>query len=515
MSSRTAVWYKLTRALNMNLLDLLQDADPRSPAICAPGRSALSHGALRQLVARVGDRLRACGFGETDPVAVVLPNGPELASAFLAVASIAPAAPLNPALLQHDFELLLADLGARALITIPGFAKQAELAANVLGVPVVEIRASEVVAGEFTLGVGRTLTEQIGKRFETRDVALLLHTSGTTSRPKLVPLTHSNLSASVRSTIRTLQLSPEDRCLNVMPLFHIHGLSASLLASLASGGSVWCVPGLNAMGFMRMLGESAATWYTAVPSMHQAIVERAMREDERRPRLRFVRSCSAPLAETVWKSIESVFDAPVVSAYGMTEASHQITSTELPPYGHGRGTVGLPGATRVAIVNDMGARLPAGHAGEVVIEGPAVTKGYVDNAAANDSAFTDGWFHTGDVGTFDGVGNLTLCGRIKEIINCAGEKISPFEVDEVLLSHPAVRQAVAFALPDSRHGEVVAAAVVPRAGCEVTPEILLGFAREHLPRFKTPRRIVLVDSIPLGPTGKVQRIGLASRLKLE
>jgi acyl-CoA synthetase (AMP-forming)/AMP-acid ligase II len=301
-----------------------------------------------------------------------------------------------------------------------------------------------------------------------------------------------------------------------MPLFHIHGLMAAVLASLGAGASVFCTPGFNALQFFAWLTESRATWYTAVPTMHQAILDRAARNPEAvaSARLRFVRSSSASLPLPVFDELEKTFNVPVIEAYGMTEASHQMTSNPLPPLPRKPGTVGIPIGLEVATMDENGGLLPPGIIGEVVIRGANVTAGYENNPTANADSFTNGWFRTGDQGLIDEEGYLTIKGRLKEIINRGGEKISPREVDEVLMQHPAVRQVVTFGMPHPKLGEEVAAAVVLRQGIEAGEPELRDFVRKRLANFKVPRKILIVAEIPKGATGKLQRIGLAEKLGL-
>ena len=353
-----------------------------------------------------------------------------------------------------------------------------------------------------------------GGMAEKDDIALVLHTSGTTSRPKIVPLAQRNICASARNIRRTLRLTDVDRCMNVMPLFHIHGLMAATLAPLSAGGSIFCTPGFNALRFFAWLDEARPTYYTAVPTMHQAILSRARgnREILERARLRFVRSSSSSLPPQVMAELEEVFGAPVVEAYAMTEAAHQMTCNPLPPGERKPGTVGVAAGPEVLIMYAAGALLPAGSVGEVVIRGTNVTDGYENNPEANATAFSDGWFRTGDQGVMDGEGYLTITGRLKEIINRGGEKISPREVDDVLMDHPAVQQVVTFAVPHPKLGEEVAAAVVLREGMDATPQDVRDFAMTRLAAFKCPKTIVILDEIPKGPTGKLQRIGLADKL---
>ena len=493
--------------------DLLREgarSRPDATALLAPGRAPLSYRELASHVEQVAGVLRAEGIGPADRVAVVLPNGPDLATAFLSVAAAAACAPLNPAFTRAEFEFYLRDLQARALLVADGSDGPAHDAARGLGLRVLTIRA-RAGAGEFDLpsrGEGVTDWPQPG------DTGLLLHTSGTTSRPKLVPLSQRNLTASAAQIAAALALTPSDRCLNVMPLFHIHGLMASVLASLRAGASVVCTDGIYAARFFEWLGEYEPTWYTAVPTMHQTILAQARARPELVPEapLRFIRSSSAALPIAVLEELERVFGAPVVEAYGMTEASHQMASNPLPPRRRKPGSVGVPAGPEIAIMGADRRLLAPGEIGEVVIRGPAVTAGYERNEAATRDAFMDGWFRTGDQGRLDPDGYLFLTGRLKELINRGGEKIAPREVDEMLLAHPSVRQAVCFAVPHAQLGEDVGAAVELHAGTQLTPDDLRRWAAERLPAFKVPRIIRVVDAIPKGPTGKLQRIGLAEAL---
>ncbi len=351
------------------------------------------------------------------------------------------------------------------------------------------------------------------------DVALILHTSGTTSRPKIVPLLQSNLAASAGNIARSLDLTPEDRCLNVMPLFHIHGLVAAVSASLSAGASIWCSPGFDALRFFGWMSEARPTWYTAVPTMHQAILSRAGRNAEviRDVPLRFLRSSSASLPGPVMVQLAETFGAPVIEGYGMTEAAHQMCSNPLPPRAQKPGSVGVPAGPEVRIAHEIENHLIEG-TGEVVISGPNVTPGYEGNPDANAKNFFEAegkrWFRTGDQGAFDEDGYLALTGRLKEIINRGGEKVSPLEVDGVLSDHPAIQQVVTFALPHPKLGEEVAAAVVLRDGTEASAGEIRDFAAERMAAFKVPRKVVILDEIPKGATGKLQRIGLADKLGL-
>ncbi len=488
---------------------------PDSPAVLAPGRAPLSHAGLKRAVRENADRLRGAGVGPQDRIALVLPNGPEMAVALLAAMTAAAAAPLNPAYSRDEFDFYLGDLEAGAVILPFGAAGPALDAARARRIPVIELAfALEADAGSLRLSSPRGCAPGGEGRPGADDIALLLHTSGTTSRPKLVPLTQANLVLSARNIGTSLDLSPDDRCLNMMPLFHIHGLAAALLASLAAGGSLICAAGFSADGFFDWLRDLRPTWYSAVPTIHQAVLMRAREIPVPRPAhvLRFVRSCSASLAPAVMSDLEALFGVPVVEAYGMTEASHQMACNPLPPRPRKPGSVGLPAGVEVAVLDEAGNPVPPGVAGEVAVRGRTITSGYLGNPEANAAAFIGGRLRTGDLGRFDADGYLFLSGRSKEMINRGGEKISPREVDDVLAAHPAVAQVAAFGMPDERLGEEVAAAVVLKPGAKIEIDDLRAWAASKTAYFKVPKRIVFVAEIPTGPTGKLQRIGLALKL---
>ena len=477
-------------------------------ALAAPGGLAASYREMRETVAKLVGQLRAAGISSGDRVALVLPNGPAAALGFLAAAQAGTAAPLNPRYREEELRQSFEELGVRVAVVPPG----AE------GVPEIAGVRRLTIEGE---GLALTLAENgvplavvPGPPPSGRDVAMVLQTSGTTSRPKTVPLTHANLAVSAANIVDALTLTPADRGLVVMPLFHIHGLLAGLLAPLAAGGAISCPPDFNAFRFFDWLEELRPTWYTAVPTMHQLILGRAERHAEvvAASQLRFVRSSSAPLPAVVLERIEATFGAPMVEAYGMTEASHQMSAQPLPPGTRKPGSVGRATGIEMAILDGDGAELAAGERGEVSIRGASVTSGYEANPDANASAFTNGWFRTGDEGYLDADGYLFLTGRLKEIINRGGEKVAPREIEEVILRHAAVRQAVCFAVPHEKLGEDVGAAIVLNGEADLGEAAVRDLCAEHLAAFKVPRTVVFVDEIPVGPTGKLQRIGLAERL---
>ncbi|MBI2720456.1 MAG: AMP-binding protein [Rhizobiales bacterium] len=499
----------------MILAKLVENQPSEAVALAAPDCVALTYGIFAELCAATADALNRLGFGRNDRLAIVLPNGPEMAAAFVACSGTVTVAPLNPAYREDEFHFYMEDLKARALLVEAGSNSPAVAAARRLGLAVLTLHPARE-AGCFTVS-GEAVAASSSRRIaEAQDVALVLHTSGTTSRPKIVPLTHANLLASANNIAHTLGLTEQDRCLNIMPLFHIHGLVAAILASLASGGSVFCTPGFNALKFFAWMEEARPTWYTAVPTMHQAILQRAERNAStiKAHPLRFIRSSSASLPVAVFHALEKAFGCPVIEAYAMTENAHQMTSNRLPPGKRKPGWVGCAAGPEVAIMAADGRLLGTGAEGEVVTRGPNVTAGYDNNPKANAEGFAYGWFHTGDQGLMDEDGYLKITGRLKEIINRGGEKVAPAEVDAVLMQHPAVHQAVTFAMPHDKLGEEVAAAVVLREDAMADERQLRDFAGERLAAFKVPRRVVIVAEIPKGPTGKLQRIGLAQKLGL-
>lgn len=501
------------------LKDLLSVGAGAAPAISAPSRPPLTYEGLRALVGTTLSSLNALGVARNDRVAIVLDNGPEMATCFMACASGTTSAPLNPAYRADEFEFYLSDLHAKALIVERGSTSPAVEVAQLLDVRVLDLVAPEgAPAGSFTLtardGAGSPAASD--GYSQGADVGMVLHTSGTTSRPKIVPLSVANLCASAANIRDTLNFTPGDVGLNIMPLFHIHGLIAGVLAPLSAGSQVFCTPGFNALKFFAWMDEAKPTWYTAVPTMHQAIVARARGNADiiKRNPLRFLRSSSSSMPPQVIKALEEIFGAPLIEAYGMTEATHQMTSNPLPPKTRKPGTVGLPAGPEVAIMGQGGKLLGPDQTGEIVIRGANVTAGYENNPTANEEGYLKGWFRTGDQGAMDADGYLRITGRLKEIINRGGEKVSPREVDEIIMDHPAVAQVVCFGMPHPKLGEEVAAVVVFREGATATERELQDFVARRAADYKVPKKILFMEEIPKGATGKLQRIGLAQKLGL-
>ena len=493
-------------------------ANTAARSIGAPGRPWMDGRTLQAQVDQVRATLNAAGIGRGDRVAIVMPNGPEMAACFLAVAATCTAAPLNPAYKADEFDFYLADLKPAALIVMDDEDGAACLAAERLHVPAINLVQDDGPAGLFHLDAARLPQRPAANPgpAEPADIALILHTSGTTARPKIVPLTGANLAASARHIATALALTPGDLCLNVMPLFHIHGLVAAVMASIHANAAICCTPGFNAFRFGEWLTSVRPTWYTAVPTMHQAILMRLRDKPDitRQAGLRLVRSSSSSLPPQVMAELETVFACPVIEAYGMTEAAHQMACNPLPPHPRKPGSVGVAAGPAIAVMSDDGHILPQGDVGEIVIRGPNVTAGYEANPDANASAFTAGWFRTGDQGRVDPDGYLFLTGRLKEQINRGGEKISPLEVDVCLLDHPAIAQVVTFGIPHEKLGEEVGAVVVLRNDEAATEQDLRDFAATRLAPYKVPKRIVIMYHLPKGATGKIQRVGLAAKLGL-
>lgn len=494
----------------MTLVELLDVADPSSVAIRVPGGPSVTYDSLRRQVYSLAGQLKSLGIGRNDRVAIVLPNSIESIISFLGVSAVATAAPLNQAYKQDEFSFYMEDISSRVLITgsQDGEAARAAASESTIQIDATLDDSGEVVYTATGAGSGASASASSPDSPNADDVALVLHTSGTTSRPKRVPLTHGNLVTSTRNIVETYGLNPDDASMCVMPLFHIHGLVASTLSTFASGGTVIVPQRFGVLGFWRLVQETGATWYSAVPTIHQSLLHRASSgggslDPSLLQSLRFIRSCSAPLSSAVMLEMEERFGVPVVEAYGMTEASHQMTSNLLPPGDRVPGTVGVETGVSMGIMDEAGNLLATGARGEVVTRGGNVIDAYEDNPEANASSFTNGWFRTGDEGIVDARGYLSLVGRLKEMINRSGEKISPLEIDDVLMAHPAVAEAVAFGIPSATHGEEPSAAVVLSG--EATESDLVAYCRERLADFKCPRTIHIVDSIPRTATGKVQR----------
>ncbi len=493
------------------------DRVPAAVAMEAPGRRPLTFARLRDHILSTVAALRHEGIGRGDCVAIVHPHGPEMATACLAVGAGAAVAPLNPEYRRAEFEFHLASLAPKVLIVAAGRESPARDVARALSIRVLEASPVDgAEAGIFRLSGADGPAAAAADLAQPDDLALVLHTSGTTSLPKKVPLTQRNLIASVRNLVASLGLSPEDRCLHVLPMYHIGGLIDVLAAPLAVGGCVICTPGFSVPAFYGGLDASRPTWSQAVPTMLQEILSYAddHRDIVQRHALRFMRSVSAPLPAPLLAAFEQRFRVPVVEIYGMTETAGVITSNPFPHGVRKPGSVGVAAGPEVAVVDEAGrARAPM-CAGEVVVRGDNVMRGYANGSAGGGAEFFGPWFRTGDKGYLDGDGHLFLTGRLKEIINRGGEKVSPREVDDALLAHPAIAEAATFAVPHPTLGEEVAAVVVPKAGATVAKGELIEHLGARLAYFKVPRILHIVPSIPRTAGGKLQRHRLAATFGL-
>ena len=490
------------------LLDVLHFADSHTAVIVPELGISVTYDALRSQVLAMAGALSGAGIRRGDRVAMALPNGLPAIVSFLAASIAGTAAPLNPAYPYEEFLFFLKDTNARLLLCPVAGADYARSAAADLGIPVFSVEMND--AGNVHL-IGALDSASVVEP-TAEDIALILHTSGSTGRPKRVPLPHFNLAVSSANIANAYSLSEEDVSLCIMPLFHIHGLIASVMSTLLSGGAVIVPTKFNALSFWRTVKEHRVTWYSGVPTMHQLLLARAHHKPAEAGCLRFIRSCSAPLSPELIHKIEGVFGVPFVEAYGMTEAAHQMTSNPLPPRLRKAGSVGVGTGIRISIMDAKGKHLGTNQRGEVVIQGASVFQGYESDPDANARSFADGWFRTGDQGMLDEHCYLHLTGRIKDIIIRGGENIAPHEVDEILLKHPAVASAVTFGFAHPTLGEEVAAAVVLHEPHGASESVLLKYCREWLAEYKCPKKIYFVKSIPTTATGKIRRREVATAL---
>ncbi len=502
------------------LRSLLNREDRRNwPALFGIGRKRLTHAELNQQIERNINTLNELGVGRGDRVAIVLPNGADAAVCCLSVAACATAAPLNPGSTPAQFRKLLPALRAKALILEDGSGSDSAAIATEMGISVIRlISERSQPCGIFEL-IGERKSGKTTGFPEPDDIAFLMHTSGSTAESKLAPLTHRNICAGAGNNVAQFGLTGSDRCLCLTPMFFTQGILVSVFSSLIVGGSVVCTPGYDPVGFFEWLDDFHPTWYSAPTAIQRSILSRAPLYPEMiaRSRLRVIRCSSAAASPNLLTELENLFRAPVLDSYGLTETSSTIVGESLPPAKRKTGSVGRAIGCEIAAVDGSGQFVAAGQVGEIVVRGPSVVSAYEASAKVNQKSFIDGWLRTGDLGLIDPDGYLFLSGRIKELINRGGEKISPQEIDEALNAHPAVAEAVAFAIPDERLGEEIGAAVVLRSGWTGTPKLgaeLQEFAASQLANARMPRRVVFVDELPKTSTGKLLRVGLAEKLGL-
>ena len=493
----------------LTLANITENSTQSDNAIIIPDGPTLSYEELNNEIERLASILTNIGLTKGTTASIVFENGLEFISIFLAISKTgATVAPLNPEYTIDEFKFYMNDTDSKFLI-LSSKSNASINAANQLSIQIINVSMGN--SGTLSLYKDNVqLTKQ--KNIippEPDDIALFLHTSGTTSQPKGVPLTHLNLMTSLSNISSSYNLTNEDTALLVMPLFHVHGLIGVSLSTLFSGGTLVIPPKFSASTFWNHQNIHEATWYSAVPTIHQILLMRAEKDNAPKKSFRFIRSCSAALAPSVFKDLETRFGAPVLEAYGMTEASHQMSSNLLPPFDRSPGTVGQGTGVEISIMNEFGTLLNPNNPGEVVIKGENVTLGYHNNPSANAEAFTNGWFRTGDQGEISNSGILTLTGRLKELINRGGEKISPLEVDATLIKHPNIVEAVCFGASDIKYGEVVHAAIVTSES--ISASEIQSFCSDHIADFKIPSKIYIVDQLPRTATGKIQRRNIAKQ----
>jgi oxalate---CoA ligase len=529
MKAISTIAAKTSAPLLNNLSELLASHVQERPEQTAVGTSdraiVVSYSQLDALVRSAMAQLSGLGLKPGNTVALVSDNCVEFVVGLLAIVSSgARVAPLNPALTLPELGTRLTRLSAYAVLAPKHLANKLEFADATAGSTARWIMSIENSGSAYEVRIadksGQALACGVAAKNSTpidgEDVALLMFTAGTTSAPKIVPLTHRNIVASVQSISSGYDLSPQDATLLVMPLFHGHGLLGGLLSTLASGGSAY-LPSTGAFSahlFWPDVVRLGVTWYTAVPTIHRILLNRASHEypGSSLIALRFIRSCSAPLDEELAAATAVTFRAPMISAYGMTEASHQVSSNPLPVHGSNKmSSVGLATGVEIRIVTEDNKDAATGSIGEIWVRGATVTTGYLNNPEANSASFVDGWFRSGDLGSRDANGYLFVRGRLKEIINRGGEKISPSDIDAVLLSNTKVLEAASFGEADAMYGENVQAAVILRPGMEATEAELRDYCRAKLSAFEVPERIYIVAEFPRTAKGSPDRRALAAQ----
>lgn len=498
-------------------IELVADYKQKTPnaiAILAPQKQPITYDRLFQHLVKTTSSLHQLGITNTDRVALVMNNGPEMATAFLAIGSVAVCVPINPKSSLSEFKTYLSAVKAKVIIIEYDMSTEATKAALELELEIITVKCEGNEAGIFDIINAPSDCKKVGDYSKPEDIALILFTSGTTGTPKIVPLTHRNIYSCTKNIVSSLLLSSKDRCLNVMPLFHSGGLVMSLLSTLFVGGSIICTTGFVSSQFFRWLAELSPTWYSAVTAIHQAVLQEweYIGKSSIVHSLRFIRCGSAALPPQLAQKMESALQIPIIEGYGSSEAVSQIAVNPLPPGQRKLGSAGKPTGCKVEIMDELGNLLPVGVSGEIVIQGASVFSGYENDSTANLMSFCNGWFRTGDQGYFDSDGYLYINGRIKEIINCGGAKISPREVEEVILSHPAVKEVVAFAIPHLSLGEAVAVAIVTKGEKIISGADIQQYASKRVIYYKVPHKVVFVESIPKESTGKVNRLGMAEKL---
>jgi acyl-CoA synthetase (AMP-forming)/AMP-acid ligase II/acyl carrier protein len=499
-------------APRVDVLSLLQASaadHERAVALHPLGCDSVTYRSLLLRVTALVDSLRACGVsgGENaSRVAIVMANGPDLSIALLGSCCAGVAVPFNPAYRAEEYETYFTRTRVDFLLVASEETGPAVTVARQLGIRLLRLGLEVARVDEDPAGSMPSICAPNGE-----DLALIMLTSGSTGGGKIVPLSHRNLCTSSHEVCRSLELGPGDRCLSMWQQFHIGGVVDLLLAPLASGGRIISAGGFDAARFFELLAVAEPTWFQGVPTTLRELCHHAKAHqiDTLGSSLRFIRSVAAALPAAWMQEIEQRFGVPVIQTFGMTEAAPLVTSNRLPPGQRKPESAGISCGASVRIMDDHGRPLSTGERGPIAIQGDNVFAGYEGEPQANVDSFRDGWFYTGDVGYLDADGYLFLTGRVKEIINRGGEKISPEEIDHALLLHPAIAQAAAFGLTHPTLGEEVAAAVVLEPGLTTTQVDLQDFVAQRLAAFKVPRHVSFLSELPRCPVGKVRRRELA------
>jgi acyl-CoA synthetase (AMP-forming)/AMP-acid ligase II len=476
--------------------------DPDHNAIESPGYQPLTYHDLRQQILYVVKTLNAMGFHRNDRIAVITPAGPETAVSIISVMAGFTSVPLNPQNRIEEYESFFSNLKLNAIIVQKGCETAAKGVAKSRNIPIIELQPFPDKAGKFELKSSIKQNEKEAEFATPSDICHVLLTSGTTSRQKIVPILQKQASNSQQRNCRTLKITQTDRCLHIVPYYHGGGIGAPLLSVLIAGGTVICTKEFIPSDFLSLLKTYRPTFYSAGPALHRGILRQIKKvppAELKNTSLRFIRSGSASLPPATLHDLETFLGVPVIDTFALSETGH--ISVNLPPK---RGSVGIPVIEHLNIIDEDGKTLGPNEQGEIVVQGESVFNGYEDAPEENKTAFIDGWFRTGDMGYLDVEGYLFITGRKKELINKGGEKISPAEIDSVLMTHPAVKQAMAFRVNDPVLGEDIAAMVVAE-NKNVHEEELRCYLLDRLIPFKVPKRIYFVEEIPKGPTGKPLR----------
>lgn len=486
----------------LSLLRARAKSQPNEIAILhADGKARSYHALLERVESLAAYLMREHATGHRPRIAIVMPNGGAFSETLLAVTAIGVALPFNPQYTFTEFESYFVETEIEFLVTIADFAPVARQVAAKLGLPLIDVDS-----------LALELPSSFIPSPAPSDVAMVLLTSGSTGRAKRVPLSHQNVCTGARDVSTSLRLTPADRCLSMWELYHVGGLIDLLLAPLHSGGTIIATAGFDAARFFALLDQCKPTWYQAVPTALGELTLMAPRigyQAQATSSLRFVRSVAAALSPTLMSQVKSLFRVPVLQTFGMTEASPLICSTGFAESEQVPGSVGRSCGTEIGIFDTDWQRLGILAEGEVAIRGANVFSGYEADPSANEAAFRDGWFRTGDLGRVDQNGRLFLTGRIKELVNRGGEKVNLREVDDALLAQHGVFEAASFPVPHRTLGEDVAAAVVLREGFQISDNQIQKGVAAVLAPFKVPRQIIFLPALPRNAVGKIDRRQLA------